>query len=620
MIVLVGGWPGPPSWHAGTAAPALDLRTRRYTRAVASVTRSAAAAAVPAQVHSDLPEHFDAVVVGSGFGGSVTAYRLAEAGLRVCLLERGRRYPPGSFPRTPHLMRHNFWAPRRGMRGLFNLRVFHGLDALVSAGLGGGSLIYANVLLRKDERWFVRENLEDGGWEHWPVTRADLDPHYDRVEAMLKPQTYPFDHPPYDRTSKTIAFKAAADEMGLDWMLPPLGVTFANPGEPPVPGEPIREERPNLHGRTRYTCLLTGECDIGCNFGSKNTLDYNYLTEADRLGAELRTGCDVMAMEPRPGGGYMVHYIDYETQAERLERSGGFLPLSAMHRITADRLVLAAGTLGSTLLLLRNRSAFPRLSNQIGSRFCGNGDLLTFAVRCSTEAGGKRVPRLIDPSYGPVITSAVRVADEVDGGRGRGFYMEDAGFPLLVDWLLQAVDTPRALWHARRATMRVVADRLRGRTNTNFGPLFSAMLGDATLSSGILPMLSMGRDIPDGRIVLRGSDLQIDWRKGRSGEYFDRVRATAREFAQALGGTFVDNPIWLFGRVITVHPLGGCPMGRDLSEGVVDVHGEVFNYPGLYVADGAVMPGPVGANPSLTIAALADSFADHIVGCARRGT
>lgn len=572
----------------------------------------------PAQIRSDTPERFDVVVVGSGFGGSVTTHRLSEAGLRVCLLERGRRYPPGSFPRTPHAMRSNFWAPRSGMRGLFNVRSFHGLDALVSAGLGGGSLIYANVLLRKDERWFVQEDLDDGGYEHWPVTRADLDPHYDRVEAMLKPQTYPFDHAPYDRTPKTRAFKAAAERMGLDWILPPLGVTFANPGEDPVPGEPIKEDGPNLHGRTRYTCLLTGDCDIGCNFGSKNTLDYNYLTLAQRNGAELRTDCDVMALEPLKEGGYLVYYIDYENQAEQLAKSEGFLPLRAMRRITADRLILSAGTLGSTLLLLRNRSAFPRLSHQIGNRFCGNGDLLTFAIRCTTQVEGTRLPQLIDASYGPVITSAVRIADALDGGQGRGFYMEDAGFPQFVEWILQLIDSPRTLLRLPRLATHLIGDRVRRRTNTNIGPMYTKLLSDTRLSAGLLPLLSMGRDIPDGRIVMRGGDLQVDWRKGRSAEYFDRVRATAKEFTATLGGTFVDNPIWLFGRVITVHALGGCSMGRSQHEGVVDSHGEVFNYPGLYVADGAVMPGPVGANPSLTIAALADRFSDGIIDSATR--
>jgi len=565
-------------------------------------------------------EHFDAVVVGSGFGGSVTAYRLAEAGRSVCLLERGKPYPPGSFPRSPMQMRSNYWAPSEGRRGLFNLRAFRHVDAIVSAGLGGGSLIYANVLLRKDERWFVREDRSGGGWEHWPVTRAELDPHYDRVEAMLKPQLYPFEEPPYSETPKTIAFKAAADKLRMDWQLLPLGVTFSNPGESPVTGEPIKEARPNLHARTRHTCRLCGECDIGCNYGSKNTLDYNYLSEAKRLGADLRTDADVMAIEPRPGGGYLVFYVDYKTQAERVVERRGFLPLTELRCMSADRLILAAGSLGSTLLLLRNRSTLPRLSHRIGTRFSGNGDLLTFAMGCSRVADGRRVAQVIDAGFGPVITSGVRVADAVDGGEGRGFYMQDAGFPQFAAWMLQLVATPRALWQWRGVASRLIGDRLRRQTRTNLGSAYLGLLGEVELSAGLLPLLSMGRDIPDGRVVLRDGDLQVLWHKQHSAEYFDRVRATARTFANALGATFVDNPIWFFGRVITVHPLGGCPMGRDENEGVVDPNGEVFNYPGLYVADGAVMPGPVGANPSLTIAALADRFADRIIDGAAKAT
>jgi cholesterol oxidase len=140
-------------------------------------------------------EHFDAVIVGSGFGGAVTAYRLAEAGMKVCLLERGKVYPPGSFPRSPHKMKDNFWDPSEGLYGLFNIWSFKGLEAVISSGLGGGSLIYANVLIRKDEKWFVKEDLHKGGYEYWPVTRDDLEPHYDQVEKMLNAQRYPFEYP-----------------------------------------------------------------------------------------------------------------------------------------------------------------------------------------------------------------------------------------------------------------------------------------------------------------------------------------------------------------------------------------------------------------------------------------
>jgi len=250
--------------------------------------------------------HFDAIIVGSGFGGSVMAYRLAEAGLQVCVLERGKAYPPMSFPRSPYQLSQGFWDPSEGLYGMFNVWSFRHLEAIVSSGLGGGSLIYANVLLRKDEKWFVKEDIHDGGYEYWPVTRADLDPHYDQVEKMLNAQPYPFAHAPYSQTPKTIEFKAAAERLGLDWQLPNLAITFYNPDETPIPGVPIKEAHPNIHGRMRYTCRLCGECDIGCNYGNKNTLDYNYLTEAKHLGADIRTLCEVRSFEPHDGGGYLV--------------------------------------------------------------------------------------------------------------------------------------------------------------------------------------------------------------------------------------------------------------------------------------------------------------------------
>jgi cholesterol oxidase len=550
--------------------------------------------------------HYDAVIVGSGFGGAVTAYRLAEAGLSTVVLERGRAYPPGSFPRSPQEMGRNFWNPRGGMHGMFHYWTFRGIDVVVSSGLGGGSLIYANVLIRKDERWFVREDVHDGGYEHWPVTRADLDPHYDRAEAMLGAQRYPFDHAPYDGTAKTRAFKTAAEANGLDWFLPNLAVTFANPGEPPVPGEPIVEEHPNLHGRSRTTCRLCGECDIGCNYGAKNTLDYNYLTAARRHGAELRTGCDVRRLSPLDGGGYRVEYIDYDDGPGANGRSG-------LRSVTADRLILGAGTLGSTALLLRNRSAFPRISRRLGARFCGNGDLLCMAVKCSEHSGDERVPMVIDPSFGPVITSAVRVPDALDGGEGRGFYVEDAGLPQHATWALQALSGPGSLWRWRKAALHLVTNWLRGTAETDITADFSEFFGGSELSAGLLPLLSMGRDVPDGRMRLRRGEIDIEWKRKKSGPYFERVRKTSRDMTRTLGGRFVDNPIWFLNRVITVHPLGGCPMGRTSGEGVVDSSGQVFGYPGLYIADGSVMPGPVGPNPSLTIAALADRFADRIL-------
>src|SRR5918998_203230 len=269
--------------------------------------------------------HFDVVIIGSGFGGSVMAYRLAEAGLRVCLLERGKPYPPNSFPRDPYGVRNNFWDPSNGLYGMFNVWSFKGSGALVSSGLGGGSLIYANILIRKDEKWFVNHKPGDRCYEQWPVTREMLDPHYERVERMMNAQKYPLGHPPYDQTQKTLAMQEAARKLnpdgkpGLEWLPLNLAVSFrprpvAHPGDddpanPPLVGVAIEEQHPNYHtaraGRLmqRSTCRLCGECDIGCNYGSKNTLDYNYISEALRLGADIRTLCEVKRIAPRPGGG-----------------------------------------------------------------------------------------------------------------------------------------------------------------------------------------------------------------------------------------------------------------------------------------------------------------------------
>jgi cholesterol oxidase len=552
--------------------------------------------------------HYDAVIVGSGFGGSVTAYRLAEAGRRVRVLERGRAYPPGSFTRSPYRARESFWDPRRGLTGMYHYWSFRGIDALVSAGLGGGSLIYANVFLRKDERWFVQEDLRDGGYEHWPVTRADLDPHYDRVEAMIGLQRYPFDHEPYSKTPKTIAFKAAAEANGMEWFLPPLAVTFANEGRDPVPGEPIEEKLPNLHGRARTTCQLCGECDVGCNYGAKNTLDYNYLTHAAHHGAEISTLCDVRSFEPHEGGGYAVHYAQL---SEGTPADDGRPPM--LKTVTCDHLILSAGTLGTTNLLLRNRGAFPRLSRRLGTRFCGNGDLLTLAINCREMVDGRPTPRIVDPGYGPVITSTARMPDALDGEEGRGFYLQDAGYPQQLAWILHVIAAPKSLWAWRAAGWFLVKNWLRGTPDTDVTAYIADLMQSAELSAGGLPLLGMGRDIPDGRMFLRNGRLDLDWTRKRSNDYFARLRTTSRGFAHALGGRYADNPLWFLRRVVTVHPLGGCPMGRDATEGVVDPYGNVFGYPGMHIADGSIMPGPVGPNPSFTIAALADRFADHML-------
>jgi len=553
-----------------------------------------------ASAHSEHVEHFDAVVVGSGFGGAVSAYRLAEAGLSVCLLERGKAYPPGSFPRTPYEMGRNFWQPDDGLYGLFDVRGFRRkLWCLLSSGLGGGSLIDANTLLRKDERWFVEEDAK-GGYVPWPVTRAELDPHYDRVEQMLGAQRYP-----YPTTPKTRQMQHAAQRLGLEWQPLKLAITFANDGCAPEIGSPIVGPE-NLHGVPRFTCRLCGECNLGCNFGSKNSLDLNYLTRAWQCGAEIRTLCEAREIEPREGS-YVIRYIERSEE----KRAGSLV------EIEADQLILAAGTLGTTELLLRNRSRFPLLSPMLGRRFSGNGNLLTFVFNARETINGEVRPRLLEPSRGPVITSAIRLPDSVDGGDGPGGYIEDAGYPLFLDWALE-LTRPHALGRLAGFAGRRLWALFSGDAASNLGRELAAAIGSGTHSATSLPLAAMGRDRASGVIWLRHGQLDIDYDSDDSREIFDRLRTTAADIARVWQGDFQPNAIKAFGRAISVHPLGGCAMGRHRGDGVVDAHGEVFGYPGLFIADGSVLPGSVGANPALTIAALADHFADCIINTAPR--
>jgi len=551
---------------------------------------------------------FDVVVVGSGFGGAVTTYRQAQAGRSVCLLERGRAYPPGSFPRRPSEVSRSLWDPSEGLHGLFDVWSFRRLDALVASGLGGGSLIYANVLLRKDEHWFNRD-LPDGGYESWPVSRADLDPAYDRVEAMLTPTPYP------DVFSaanpKAAALARAAGRTGMAYQRLPLAVTF---GERDRVGVTFDDGSANYHHVPRQSCHSCGACNLGCNAGSKNTLDMTYLSRADTRHADIRPGAEVRSFRP-VAGGWEVSYVDRvevaptpgtvqdRTGAAGSGATGDPDEPRREHRVRCRQLVLSAGALGTTFLLLRNRAALPRISDRLGRAFSGNGDFLGFFTQA---------PERLDPSVGPVITGAVRVPDHADGGDGPGMYLEDGGYHELLDWLnelLPPVDLGRRVARLTRARL---SQALRGPGPTRISREVAQLVGDAHQSTGRLPLLAMGRDCPDSRLELRDGLLDLDSGRG-SAAYYRTVEDRLRALAGALGARYRPGVTARLSRMITVHPLGGAAMARSARDGVVDRHGEVFGHPGLFVVDGAMMPGPVGANPSLTIAAMAELCSDAML-------
>jgi cholesterol oxidase len=521
-------------------------------------------------------ERFDAIVVGTGFGGSVTAAKLVENGWDVLVLERGRPHPPGSFPRSPAEMAQALWDPGAGRFGMFDVWFFQDLDALVASGLGGGSLIYANVLQRTPPESFAAD-------ERWPLAPEALDEHYAAVEDVLDPVAYPY----AASTPKTAAFTAAATGGDGTLVPTPLAISFGADPDNPVPGEPL--DAPNLHGVPRSTCRLCGACDVGCDYGAKNTLDLTYLS-AIAGAADIRTLCEVRTIARRAGGGYEVGWV-------RRDGAGG----ESAHRAGAPHVVLCAGTLGTTRLLLRNRASLPGLSTRLGDRFSTNGDLLTFARATAAP---------VDMSHGPVITTTVRWQD------GEGLrQMQDGGVPSLGPWLVHLLGAPgtlRANWRFlaggllghRSFLLRRVWHALRGDRDTNVSAELARLFEGA--SPRVLPMLGMGRDRPVARLRLDGDDLELAGFDEDRSPVFRELVDDARAIAARLGGRFYDPPL---SHLITVHPLGGCAMAASPTDGVVDTWGRVFGEPGLHVADGSVLPGPTGPNPSLTIAALADRFA-----------
>jgi cholesterol oxidase len=562
----------------------------------------------------EVPSETDVLIVGSGFGGSVVAERLAAEGRDVCVIERGKSYPPGSFPRTPSGLAANMWDPSEGLHGMFDMWSFKGLEAVVSSGLGGGSLIYANVMLRKDPSWFTQPHpYRPGVNEDWSFTYADLEQHYCAVETFLKVQTLPNPETDGEVPAGFNLRKTRAFLLGVDGAVPvkyaPLAVRFRAAGDVPAIGAPLPDEDyPNIFGQPRRTCRLIGECDIGCNEGAKNSLDHTYLSAASSHGASVHERTEVRTITRRDDGRFDVGVVVHHPDAEGLSTATDQLPIET---ITARRVVVSAGTLGSTFLLLRNRDNLGLDNPALGTRFCGNGDLLGFIVNSSRD---------LDSTRGPVITSYAHYRDRVDTGSREdfGMYIEDAGYPIFAAWLAEVSQSPGLARRVLGAAARRAWSRWSGRRRTALSSDVSRVLGQAPLTSRSLPLLGMGLDVPDGTLFLRedahgGPILDSTWSTRTSMNYFDTMVRRMRAIADVLDGELMMNPTYLLRRVITVHPLGGCPADTSVSPGVVDEFGRVHGVPGLRVCDGSAFPGPVGANPSLTIAAFAHRVAEDLL-------
>jgi cholesterol oxidase len=516
---------------------------------------------------------FDVIVIGSGFGGAITACRLAEANYRVLVLERGRRWDKTSYPRQPtDMWLWNQDSPEKE-HGWLDFRVFPHMAVAQGAAVGGGSLIYANISCEAPGSVF------NAGWPP-EITYADLKPYYDQVAKFMNVQPVPANQ----WTNRMRLMQEAATGIGKADRFKQLDLAVSFDPEwtydKPDPFNILQSKRfTNAQGVEQGTCVHLGNCDIGCDVDAKNTLDRNYIPWAEKHGADVRPLHLVTDIAPIQGG----YKVSFDVLDNGTRRPGSQ---------TARIIVLAAGSLGSTELLLRCREhtgSLPQISPFLGSHWSSNGDFLTPAFYSD---------RKVNPSEGPTITCAIDFLDR--SVSGQSFWIEDGGFPnLLKDCLLRMDSSPQ-----KNIMAKLMLDAFR-----------HMLSGDGEMQN-VMPWFAQGVDAANGTMSLHHSLLSgepclaLQWDIGNSKQTVDAIVAMHLSLSAATGGHPVVPPTWsLLHMLITPHPLGGCGMGTSVLNGVTNHAGEVFNYKNLYVIDGAIVPEALGVNPSRTIGALAERAA-----------
>lgn len=525
--------------------------------------------------------HYDVIVIGSGYGGGVAASRLARAGKRVCVLERGREFATGEFPaRFPDLKSQMQLHSRRGRTGpetaLYDVRLGEHMHVLVGCGLGGGSLVNAGVALRPDARVFA-----DEAWPGQIRQDGTLEEGYRRAEAWLRPAS----DPRAGEMSKFRALARAGEAVGERTIAPRVVVSFAetvSAGGIPQPG-----------------CTRCGDCCGGCNVGAKNTVALTYLPDAVGHGAELFTHAKVRHLEKAADGTWrvFVERLDLDSQA-----NAGARTLT----LCAPVVVLGAGTLGSTEILLRSAANGLALSDRLGKRFSANGDIIAFgwgAKEPINAVGVGHPAKLEGAEIGAAVTGQIEVHDADD--LSRQLTVQEGVLPSAVAPALPLMFVPNGrLLGALQSLITGVYKGPFAHLNTFF---------------------AVSHDSASGEFRLDGDRLTLAWPGAKDEPAYARLDATLTSLVSALGGQYVKNP--LAGTVMghqpaTAHPLGGCGMGQDRATGVVDHKGQVFDtstgrgstdvHAGLFVVDGAVIPRSLGCNPLFTITALAERSLMHI--------
>lgn len=505
----------------------------------------------------------DVIVVGSGFGGAVSALRLAEQGLGVLVLEQGRRHTPDDLLAARTDPRKYLWMPEVGLKGFFWQRVLRHAGIIGGAGVGGGSIVWAGVLLEPEDEFFT-----DPAWPAAPDGwRAELAEHYRTAARMLGRETTTHVGQ-MDRHLEATAHAMGARET---YGPTPMAIYFGREGVT-VPDPFFGGDGPDRTG-----CRLCGACLVGCPYGSKNTLDLNYLWLAEKRGARIRPDTRVDTIAELAGGGYEVRTGNGEV-------------------IRAPEVVLAAGVLGTVELLFRSRGEglLPHVSSRLGEGVRTNSEAIT-AVLAHDPA--------VDLTRGPTISSEFYPDPATHVTQNRyvgGWHMRFQLGPL-VDGADPAIRRRDALAELARHPLQ----QLRTMTARNFIERLSVFT----------VMQSVENEI---RLVFDRSPLR-PWKQvlrskagagAQAPSYLPQANEVARRFAESIGG----RPLNLLlesvgGKSITAHILGGAAMGTSAADGVIDTDHQVFGHPGLYVVDGASIPANVGVNPSLTITAMAERFA-----------
>ena len=542
---------------------------------------------------ADIKKYYDVVVIGSGYGGGVAASRLSRAGQKVCVLERGKEIRPGDYPdalpETIKQMQADLPLGHIGdTTALFDLNVNEDIGVLVGCGLGGTSLINANVSLKPEIRVF-----NEDGWPEVIKNEANnksslLMQGFDKASDMLKPVAYPDNQPQLD---KLTAHRIAANALQEPFYRVPINVSF--------------EDKTNHVGVDQNACTLCGDCVTGCNDRAKNTTLMNYLPDAENFSAEIFTQASVTRIE-KVAESWVVWF-----KPENLKRDV-FGDGEDMF-VRADKVILAAGTLGSTKILLKSKQQGLSLSEHLGKGFTGNGDVLAFAYNNDVEIhgigrGNDELDK--DNPVGPCITSIIDARNKPS--LDDGMVIEEGSLPGAIAPLLPAVmaagaatvgvDTDDGLLDEIQETARQWESKLRG---AKYGAIANTQT-----------YLVMTHDDSAGVMKLENDKLCVDWPDVGKQKIFKKVNDKLEQVTRSLGGTFVPNPVWseMFDHsLITVHPLGGCNMSDDAANGVVNDRCQIYSsaagtavHEGLYVCDGSVLPGCVGVNPLFTITALAE--------------